>query len=376
MIATPEGRLISFDEAGFTGPRLLDNQQPYFVYASHDLTVDESASLISDLRMRYRLLQGNELKAKNLKKRGTWPMIVTDLCGATHGRAKVVVHNKKVALAGKFVEYFFEPVLATNSALFYGADFHRYLMTAIFVLLRNSPADYAELAEQMQQFMRTFDPASAPDIFSKGSSQAVEMERILKFCRGYATVIEDRSRWLRPEAGQGGKWTLDLTSTALFSLLFFYWGHRYPKLRLLCDDSKPLADGVDLFNAWVGQDQSTSLTDGKASHEIRGNLVAPVEFGSSETHPTIQVADLLAGMTLEAWDVQSEAATTVARWLGEHQLHAHSVDFLPELATKSDRRVRIGREILKELAQRADIGRDPLDGMEQFLRRTELRFPS
>lgn len=34
-----DSRLISFDETGFTGPRLLDEQRPYFVYAPHDLTV-------------------------------------------------------------------------------------------------------------------------------------------------------------------------------------------------------------------------------------------------------------------------------------------------------------------------------------------------
>lgn len=375
MVAISEGRLISFDEAGFTGPDLLNKQQPYFVYASHDLTVEESTSLIGELRTKYHLHQGNELKAKNLKRRRSWGRIVADVCGATRGRAKVVVHNKKMALAGKFVEYFFEPVLADQSTLFYRIDFHRYLMTTIFVLLRDGPIEYAQLAEQMQRFMRTFDPADAPDIFSTGRSQAVEMDRVLRFCRGYSQVINDRSESLRPDTGHGGNWTLDLTSTALFSLLFFFWGHKHPRLRLLCDDSKPLADGVGLFNAWVGRDQATSFTDGRALHEIRGNLVAPAEFGSSDTHPTIQIADLLAGLSLEALSAPGEAATYAAGWLQEHQFHAHSIEFLPDLSTTSDRRVRIGREILKELARRADAASDPLDRIEDFVRKLELRFP-
>ncbi|PCJ04638.1 MAG: hypothetical protein COB16_17975 [Rhodobacteraceae bacterium] len=39
---TNSGRLISFDESGFTGPELLNEEQPYFVYASHGLTIEEA----------------------------------------------------------------------------------------------------------------------------------------------------------------------------------------------------------------------------------------------------------------------------------------------------------------------------------------------
>lgn len=367
------GRLISFDEAGFTGPRLLDERQPYFVYASHDLTNEESASLIGGLRERYSL-KGKELKAKKLKKRSDWPKIMEDLCVATRGRAKVIVHDKKVALAGKFFEYFFEPILAANSGLFYAVDFHKYVMTAICILMRDSSADYVDLAEQMQSFMRTFDPSDAPDIFLKESRHAVELDRILKFCRGYAEKISEETMHLRVKEGGSGTWTLDLTSTALFSLLFFGWGHVHPRLHLLCDDSEPLAAASTIFNAWVRNDQSNSIDDGKALHSMKGNLVAPVKFGSSATHPPIQVADLLAGMTLDASIKEAASDSTIGAWLRAHQLHSHSISFLPEFAQPSERRVRVGREILKELSRRAGAGSDPLAGMDDFVRRIRLRL--
>jgi len=368
-----DGRLISFDEAGFTGPELLNEQQPYFVYASHDLSTDEAETLISELRRRYRF-QSDELKASRLKKRGDWLKITEELCVATQGRSKVIVHNKKVALAGKFVEYIFEPVLAEKSKLFYAVNFHRYLMMAVYSLISSSSAEYVELAEQMQIFMRTFDPSAAPDIFSNTGEHPVEMDRILRFCRGYARAITEATMHLRPEKNMTGKWTLDLTSTALFSLLFFNWGHRYPLLRLLCDESKPLAAGADLFNSWVGKDQSSTITDGRASHKIKGNLVAPVEFGSSTTHPTIQVADLLAGIAFDI-HIKGERQSDNARsWLRKHQFHEHSIDVVPEMTKTSNSSVRVGREILKELARRADSSADPLDGMEDFIRRVTLRI--
>ena len=366
-----DGRLISFDEGGFTGPNLLDEHQPYFVYASHDFSVEEAASLTVSLRERYRL-QGTELKATRLKRRGDWMSIVSHICAATRGRAKVLAHNKRAALAGKFFEYFFEPVLSENSKLFYSVNFHRYMMNTIYKMMGDSDNTVDVIARQMQAFMRSFDPADAPDIFSGYGNQAVEMDRILRFCRGYSATIVQKALHLRAGADDAGKWTLDLTTSALFSLLFSGWGHTYPRLRLLCDDSKPLAAGVDFFNSWVGQDQSVKIIDGKAGHEIRGNLVAPVEFGSSATHPTIQIADLLAGITLDTIVGGARGHCDASKWLQQHQ-HSHSIDYQAYFTQRSSPSVAVGREILKELASRADSGADPLEGMQSFVRRAIVR---
>lgn len=373
MSELEDGRLISFDEAGFTGPQLLDEHQPYFVYASHDLSVAEAEILIADLRRRFRF-QGHELKAKQLKKRGDWDDIIADLTHATKGRAKIVVHDKKVALSGKFFEYFFDPVLAENIGLFYGIDFHKYIMTNIYVCMADDAMDFANLAKQMQAFMRSFDPATAKDIFISSGHGKVEIDRILSFCHGYSTIISQETALLRPENSDTGKWTLDLTTTALFSLLFFAWGHKYSRLRLLCDDSKPLVAGADFFNGWVGRDQSLAVTNGKGRQMIRGNLVAPVTFGSSETHPTIQVADLLAGLSLDTVMRGNKASRLARDWMQRHLFHEHSIFFLEEFTRSSDRRVRICREVLKELARRADARADPLAGMSEFVRRVEMRF--
>jgi hypothetical protein len=337
------------------------------------LTETEAASLIADLRQRYRF-QGPELKSKNLRKRADWDGISSYLVEATRGRTKVVFHNKRMALAGKFVEYFFEPVLSENNSLFYGVNFHRYLMTAIYLLMKDGEGDFPAIASQMQEFMKTFDPAVAPEIFTNQGHPTVEGDRILRFCRGYKDRIANETALLRPENSDIGKWTLDLTSTCLFSLLFFGWGNIYPRLRLLCDDSKPLLAGASIFNGWVGKDRYETVTDGRKTYEIRGNLVSPVEFGSSDTHPTIQVADLVAGLTLDTV-LRGQAASTSSRaWLAKHLLHTQSIEFESHFADKSQIVVKVGREILKELARRAEAAVDPLDGMDAFVEKTLVRF--
>ena len=68
MSTTILPRLISCDEAGFTGNRMLDAAQPYFAYASVDLQLDEATAIVKDLRSRHHL-QMAELKAAKLLKR-------------------------------------------------------------------------------------------------------------------------------------------------------------------------------------------------------------------------------------------------------------------------------------------------------------------
>lgn len=365
--------LISFDESGFNGPDLLNEGQPYFVYASHDLSAEEAADFLDKLKADFSF-QGRELKATRLKKRGDWEDLSNRICEISDQRSRVVTFDKRAALAGKFFEYFFEPVLAQNSLAFYRIDFHRYMMNTLTSLMWKSGADYSGLSVQMQSFMRSFDPGDAPDIFGAGGQHPIEIERILSFCLGYAEKIQAETEHLRPENDETGKWALDLTSSSLFSLLFQWWGHRHPRLRVLCDDSKPLAPMADFFDAWVGKEQSVPVTNGRTTSPLRGNLVAPIEFGSSEQHPSIQLADLLAGMTADFCIRREEAPTGIEKWVRRNRMWSNSIEFDPELVRKGNPTVRVGRELLKELAKRAQKGEDPLADIGSFIEKTQRQF--
>jgi Protein of unknown function (DUF3800) len=367
------GTLISFDESGFTGPDLLNEDQPYFVYASHDLSQQEASEFLENLKADFGL-QGGELKATRLKRRRDWELLSNRICEISDRRSRVVTSEKRAALAGKFYEYFFEPVLAENNFAFYRVDFHRYMVNAILSLMRDSGAEYSGLSAQMQAFMRSFEPDDAPDIFGANGQHPIEMERIQKFCLGYADRIAAETEHLRPGNDETGKWALDLTSTSLFSLLFHWWGHRHARIRVLCDVSKPLLPMADYFNAWVGQDQSVQVTNGRRSAELRGNLVAPIEFGSSVEHPTIQLADLLAGMTADFCIRKGDAPSGIQQWVRQNRMWSHSIEFDPELVRKGNLTVRLGRELLKELALRADRGADPLEQIVPFIEKTRGRF--
>ena len=260
------GKLISFDEFGFTGPDLLNEDQPYFVYASHDLSPEEASVFLERLKVNFGI-QGSELKATRLKRRRDWDAISDSICELSDRRSRVVTFDKRAALAGKVFEYFFEPVLAANSLAFYRIDFHRYMMNTILLLMRSGGAAYSGLTAQMQAFMRSFDIADAPDIFKANGRHPIEIERIQKFCSGYRHLIAEETSHLRPRNDATGKWALDLTSSSLFSLLFQWWGHRHPRLRVLCDDFKTARSCSRLF-FWLGRSRSIR-TSNKRSNRIR-----------------------------------------------------------------------------------------------------------
>ncbi|KAA9382679.1 hypothetical protein [Neorhizobium galegae] len=77
-------RLISCDEAGYTGPKLLDDNQPYFAYASVDLTPEEATEIVTAARAKYHI-QAPELKAGLLRKRENWPAIALDILKSFDG---------------------------------------------------------------------------------------------------------------------------------------------------------------------------------------------------------------------------------------------------------------------------------------------------
>ncbi|RUW01395.1 DUF3800 domain-containing protein, partial [Mesorhizobium sp. M1A.F.Ca.IN.022.05.2.1] len=104
----PPPALISCDEAGFTGPKLLDDNQPIFAYAAIDLSAEEAAALVTEIRTKYRI-QAPELKSKSLRKRDNWPVIALDLARRVSGRAIVIAADKRLNLGGKAFEYLFEP---------------------------------------------------------------------------------------------------------------------------------------------------------------------------------------------------------------------------------------------------------------------------
>jgi len=378
----PQIPLISFDEAGFTGPNLLHEDQPLFSYAAVDLSVDEAAVLISEIRDgRRKKIQAKELKASVLKKRRDWPEIVELLLRRLNGRFCFIVFDKRLAFAGKVFEYLIEPVVEERSIVFYRHQLHRVVTGALHRSIQDADGPAEAIATQFESFMRSFDPLDAPAIFT-GAADAPQdvsvLAELLRFSKGYAGVISERSKHLRDDPALG-TWVLDLTSTALMSLLMQHFGLKYPKVNVLCDDSKPLQEMKHEFDKYVGCEQVFPVSDGRRLIDTRLHLASPMEFGSSLANPTLQIADLIAGLSVQVYGPNPPSELLNYKPILERHLHANHI--LPQTAGNSQLPYEVKQAnlfVLRTLASRAALHQDPLKGIDQlyekaFKRATSIR---
>jgi hypothetical protein len=358
-------RLIYCDEAGFTGNNLLNEDQPYFAYASHDLGLEEACELLKEARSRFPV-QMPELKAKVLLRSSKGKRMLEFITERVDGRYIATLYNKRLALCCKLFEYIYEPVLQNNNRLFYENNLHRFVAMFLYIHMLATPATMSVLAEEFETFLRSLDPSDAPTLL--GSSAEVEhgdsLDKIRRFARGYNVIIAQETRSLR-QANDQGRWVLDLTTTAVYSHLV-EWGRRHPLIEVVCDDSKPLMAMAENFDVMINRVEHPTTNIMGKTRRLTWNMSKPVSFASSADHPGLQLADLLAGCAAAAPEAgEDQALQTLAARVG---MHLHEDCIMPDMNVidlASDE-AALNLFILEGLAQRADVGADPLEMMEEM----------
>lgn len=369
------------DESGYTGGDLLNRDQPLFTYAAHDLTADEAKDLVARIRSsRKRPIQAEELKAAGktgLRKRDDWPEIAAMTLEALDGRLLVVVTDKRLALAGKIFEYVIEPVVADNSMLFYRHGLHRMVAAALHRTFERFDGPAEELAVELRTFMRSFDVADAPHVFGvepELPEDAVVLKQLLRFARGYRDWIIKESEFLRAPDGLG-KWVLDLTSTALWSLLPGGFGHRHARIAVTCDESGPVMASGGLLDTWIDSTKVVPLEGGSRKASLRLNLAKPVEFGRSIELPALQIADIAAGMAAEIFGPSEK--NQLGELTRSMVRHLHPDFILPskqDPLDPGDPLAQANLWVLRVLAGRAELRQDPLKGMPEIYEAALKRF--
>jgi hypothetical protein len=175
-------------------------------------------------------------------------------------------------------------------------------------------------------------------------------------------VIARETRHLR-ETNDSGKWVLDLTATALFTQLM-RWGERHPLIEVVCDESKPLLAIGDYFDVMINRPEPTEWAPFRDRKMRTWNMSKPVDFASSEDHAGVQLADLVAGVAaaMPKLPEQPELQPLADKVLPH--LDDNCILFAPETVDLSLDEPPVNWLVLEDLAYRADIGADPLFGME------------
>ena len=285
---------IYLDEAGFTGNNLLDDAQPWFVFASIAIDENSASELRSEMRSRFKI-HDNELKGANLVKRNRGRDAVTWLLENSHQDSLIMVTDKKYALAGKFFEYIFEPVIAEASSLFYRIDFHKFVATLLHTAYSARDPNVRTMLRNFENLMKELDPQLLESILSAIDKTDISgpLGKVLVFAHCHQKRIEREIQDLR-EMDSGPPWWLELSTTSVHWLLA-EWGEQFESLEVYCDKSKPIQAGSNLFDSMVGRKDKAYIWFEKEAHpSVVYNLASPLNLVDSRRHPGVQIADILS----------------------------------------------------------------------------------
>ena len=371
---TKNTKTIYLDEAGATGNHLLDPEQPFFVYASLGLEDDEASAIHAEMRDRFRI-HGPELKGNSLAKRPQGREAILWLWDRVGTRSKIAVAEKMFALAGKFFEYMFEPVLARNNSLFYSIEFHKFIANFLYISHRSGDPDGRQVLEDFESLMRKHYPEVVEKVISPLDrlNTSDPMGAMLAFSLLNQDSIKDEIKLLR-ELDHGTRWDLELSQTMVHWLLA-HWGEEFEGLEVYCDESKPIESNMSMFDHMIGRkDKAYIRLGGEPRPSLVYNLAEPVRLVDSRKYPGVQLADVLASSVAYSLKNREEEFSDccLERTLGSFTLAivAEPDEFQPDRDKGA-----LNMLVLLEPLERSTKGEDLFEGMEEYILYQKLRMP-
>lgn len=292
-----QSKKIYCDEAGFTGANLLDANQPYFTFASTDIEEDKAHELVDKAINKFnlqRFQKGNgELKAAELAQQFRGREALEWLFNECRENFLVTVHDKLFAIAGKFFDITFEPIISTYNQFFFRTNFHRFVVTAIYMgliakdkLMLEAVSDFHAIFQPKNMLDGAVVKATIDKAFLNPSSA---VGNILYLWQLNEKKILAEYDSLSDKSAMINKWTLELSLTSLNTALN-HWGEKHKIITPVCDDSKPLSELKSVIDVVSGRYKF----DENYSPVFNGATINPLEFGRSHANASIQIADLVA----------------------------------------------------------------------------------
>lgn len=369
---------IYLDEAGFSGNYLSDKNSPIFVFASLAMPAAEADQCVERAVRDFRI-QGGELKGKNLTKTTGGRKAIARILNECLPRSNSIVFDKTFALCCKLFEYIFEPVIADKSSLFYGTGFHRFVAHWLYVeLIATGESLASDLLLDFEKMMRQQDSAGLKKMFgvsgSSGEADRISAQ-ILEFAMAHRETVLRELETVR-SVGAIGNWVLDLSDTAVSSLLC-HWGEKFDALDVCCDRSKPLEALSIAFDCMVGRADKTYVTMGGRTQLITYNLIRPIQFVDSADHKGVQLADVIASALLYALRHRddSECLEWLRRFDDTAALNQSCNLPNPKCVDLRSPEGVTNYTVFLELMQRTRNGQDVLNRMAEFIRVTAMNAP-
>ena len=363
-----------FDESGFTGNNLLDPQQPVFVYAGVAIDEELASQIHADALSRFRI-NAQELKGANLIKYSRGRSAISWILDKVSQNAHVMVANKEYALAGKFFEYIFEPILTKHNSLFYAIDFHKFVATLLHLFSVAGDNDANDILADFAGMMSSMDPGQFEAVLSHLDrlDLSTPLGKILTFACCHEQRIKNELRVVR-ETGPVASWSLELSMTALHWLLIS-WGEQFEVLDVYCDESKPIEASRQFFDVFVGRKDKAYLRFGnQSSHSIIYNLEGPIKMVNSKESHGVQIADILSSSL--AYALENPDEEIAKEWLSiTKDVYANQIIPDSSYVDLMEKGTYVNTWVLNELVDRSVKGQDLFENMADIIAELVARYP-
>lgn len=292
-------QLIYGDEAGNTGPALLDPEQPIFTYAMTDLTSGEAQDALSCLG-----LNASEVHSTALFRRdGGIDRLARFFAhpAVQPSRVAVFVIHKKHMVVTKMIDLLVENLVHRDGIDLY-KDGGNIAMGNIATMMIESFLDAQHQARLLNSFVQMLKLPSAESV---ATFYAAVQQTMQGLPTGKRRLFDDfmvpiaASRSIIFDVLDGNdKFSLDPIIPSVFALAY-HWGKQYADgFTLKADASKTLAlkrGDLELF-------MTGNLDDIEIGYDSRRHParlpIRELIFCSSKDEPSIQVADIVAGVVM------------------------------------------------------------------------------
>ncbi|CAJ0807722.1 hypothetical protein P3T32_005198 [Ralstonia sp. GP73] len=285
---------IYCDEAGNSGERLIDAEQPHFVLVSNDFGKEEATSLLSHVQSP----QGAEPKFKTLRKSSDGVnRLIRFLSDPRLDNSRLVIHcfDKRFMVVTKMVDLIIETLQHEMGRDLYQGGTNLAMSNMMHFCLPEfcGKAVTEKLLEAFVNLMRTRTDESVHAYYF-AAREARE-----------ASVDNDFKNFLAPFADHElfhtwfdgiGPSVLEPAIPALFSQLGVWSARKSDRFRVVHDKSKPILATQNQFEQMMATSGEPSLLVGYDRRKFHFPLRATsLEQGDSKEYPQIQVSDLCVG---------------------------------------------------------------------------------
>lgn len=300
------GRWVAADESGWDGEQLYRRADPYLSIGSVAIDDETAGPIVDQLRVDARLSQPPELKFGQFKGQNRLEVLagLFGPDGPLAGRTRVYLVDKHYFVASKIIDLLleeeaharginlYEDDLARRAAwtLFTdgpralgGEGFNRVIATMVgFASSRNRDGSVVSVDALFKELRLAFARAHRRDV----SQILAALLKTRRHAEDYLSTLEQRAGFVP---------TMEPLIAAL-PLIANLWSDEIGALSMLTDEHKVLTDErLDIIAKMAALDVQFAGPGMGARRRPPERAVSAVLRGVSQDHPSIQLADLVAG---------------------------------------------------------------------------------